>query len=59
MAGFLPDTPEMREMMVKYYGESHADQLFGRIAYCGQRGLRGNTMVVFMGDNGRPSRLAK
>ena len=54
LPGFLPDTPEMRQMMVKYYAEiSHADGIFERIMrILDKRGLRDNTMVVFMGDNG-------
>ena len=54
LPGFLPDTPQMRRMMVKYYAEiSHADGIFEQIMrILDKRGLRENTMVVFMGDNG-------
>lgn len=54
LPGFLPDVPEMRDMMIQYYGEvSHADMLFGQIMdVLDRNGLQENTMVVFMGDNG-------
>jgi arylsulfatase A-like enzyme len=54
LPGLLPDTPEMRKMMVKYYADvSHADMLFGEVmAVLEKSGQSENTMVVFMGDNG-------
>ena len=54
LPGFLPDTPEMRRMMIQYYAEvSHADMLFGQVMRVLEKnGLRENTLVLFMGDNG-------
>ena len=58
---FMLDTPEIRESFVKYYAEiSRADELFGRIMrLLDGRGLRENTMVVFIGDNGTPLPFGK
>ncbi len=51
---YLPDLPEVREDLTRYYGEvTRADGLFGRILdELDARGLSENTLVVFMGDNG-------
>jgi arylsulfatase A-like enzyme len=54
LPGSLPDVPEMREMMIKYYAEvTHADMLFGQVMeILDKSGQRENTLVLFMGDNG-------
>ncbi len=51
---YLPDLPEVREDLTRYYGElTRADGNFGRILdLLEKRGLSENTIVVFMGDNG-------
>ena len=58
---FLPDTPEVREDLAHYH-----DFIARLDAECGQlldildkRGLAGNTLVIFTGDNGMPFPRAK
>ncbi len=49
-----PDTPEIRDDFARYYDEiERFDELFGQImAELEKRGLTGNTLIAFMGDNG-------
>ncbi len=49
-----PDTSGVREDFARYYDEiAHFDVFFGEVmAELELRGLAGNTLVVFMGDNG-------
>ncbi|MHB9048675.1 MAG: sulfatase family protein [Pirellulales bacterium] len=49
-----PDTPLVREDFARYYDEiARFDGDFGRVlAILKERGLEGNTVVIFMGDNG-------
>jgi arylsulfatase A-like enzyme len=51
---FYPDSPPMREMLAAYYDEiGRMDGDTGRVlSILEKRGLAGNTIVVFMGDNG-------
>ena len=56
LPGFLPDTPEVRADLADY-----ADEIARMDAECGQvlellkkRGLDGDTLVLFTGDNGMP-----
>ncbi len=58
---FLPDTPEIRQDLAHYY-----DYIARLDSECGQllellerRGLAGNTLVIFTGDNGMPFPRAK
>jgi arylsulfatase A-like enzyme len=58
---FLPDTPEIRGDLADY-----ADEIARMDSECGeifdllrQRGLAGNTLIVFTGDNGMPFPRAK
>ncbi len=50
----LPDLPGVRSDLAHYCGEvERADNLFGEtMALLKSKGLEGNTVVVFMGDNG-------
>lgn len=50
----LPDTPGMRDDLARYYDEiSRMDAEFGMaMDVLEQRGLKDNTLVLFMGDNG-------
>ena len=49
-----PDTQGVREDFAAYYDEIHrADQTFGQaMEYLDKNGLRENTIVIFLGDNG-------
>jgi len=49
-----PDTKGVREDFAAYYDEIHrVDGFFGRVLeYLDQNGLRENTIVIFLGDNG-------
>ena len=49
-----PDTPLVREDFARYYDEiARFDESFGQVlAELQKRGLAGNTIVAFMGDNG-------
>lgn len=51
---WFPDTPEVRRDLADYYDEvSRMDEAFGKaMAELERRGLAGNTLVMFMGDNG-------
>jgi N-sulfoglucosamine sulfohydrolase len=53
---FLADTPETRADLALYYDEiSRMDQNIGRMMdELRRRGRLDNTLVVFLGDNGRP-----
>lgn len=48
------DTPAIRADFARYYDEiAHFDVFFGRVmAELEKRGLAGNTLIMFMGDNG-------
>jgi arylsulfatase A-like enzyme len=50
----FPDTKGVREALAAYYDEIHrADNDFGKVlAYLDKNGLRDNTIVIFLGDNG-------
>lgn len=52
--GYVPDLPEARDDLTRYYGEiTRADGLFGQlIDELDDRGLSEDTLVIFMGDNG-------
>ena len=54
LPGHYPDTPLVRKDFAAYYDEiSHFDGFFGDVmAELDRRGLSGNTLVAFMGDNG-------
>lgn len=49
-----PDTAALREDLAQYYDEvARVDHYFGRVlAELEKRGLSGNTLVLFIGDNG-------
>jgi arylsulfatase A-like enzyme len=57
----LADTPETRADLALYYDEiSRMDEQIGRfMAELDRRGLRENTLVVFLSDNGMPFPRAK
>src|SRR5262249_49860399 len=50
----FPDTPLVRDDFARYYDEiARFDSNFGEVlAELERRGLTGNTIVIFMGDNG-------
>jgi len=52
----LPDWPEIREDVARYYSQTmKMDHLIGKVLEAlDDLGLTGNTMVVFMSDNGPP-----
>ena len=52
----LPDTPAVREDLRLYYDEiGRLDQYVGRVLQkLDQQGVRENTVVLFISDNGRP-----
>ncbi len=52
--GYLPDLPGVRSDLAKHIAEVEALDTSVRdiLAVLAQRGLNGNTVVVFMGDNG-------
>ncbi len=58
---FLADTPETRADLALYYDEiARMDQNIGRfLEALDARGLRENTLVVFLSDNGMPFPAAK
>jgi N-sulfoglucosamine sulfohydrolase len=58
---FLPDLPEVRREMAEYFTSVHrADEVVGAIlAELEQAGLTGETLVMFMSDNGMPLPFAK
>jgi arylsulfatase A-like enzyme len=53
---FLPDVPEVRADFALYYGEiTRLDDYVGRVlAELERQGVAGNTLVLFLSDNGRP-----
>jgi arylsulfatase A-like enzyme len=52
---YFPDTPEIREQLVKYYDSLSAiDHLIGlRLRWLEDQGLLENTIVIFLSDHGR------
>lgn len=58
---YLVDTPETRQDLAQYYDEIHRmDGEIGRyLDVLDERGLRDNTLVVFLSDNGMPFPGAK
>jgi N-sulfoglucosamine sulfohydrolase len=58
---FLPDLPEVRREMAEYFTSVHrADEVVGALlAELEQAGLTGETLVMFMSDNGMPLPFAK
>jgi N-sulfoglucosamine sulfohydrolase len=58
---YLADTPETRQDLALYYDEiARMDGQIGRfVAELERRGLRDNTLVVFLSDNGAPFPRAK
>ena len=54
LSPLLPDLPEVREDVARYYDEvSRLDSDFGQIIeLLDERGLSEDTIVIFMGDNG-------
>jgi N-sulfoglucosamine sulfohydrolase len=58
---FLPDVPGVRQEMSEYYTSVHrADETVGRLLEAlEESGLSGNTMVMFLSDNGMAMPLAK
>jgi N-sulfoglucosamine sulfohydrolase len=58
---YLADTPETRADLVDYYDEiSRMDGEIGRmVAELDRRGLRENTLLIYMSDNGMPFPRAK
>lgn len=58
---YLADTPETRADLALYYDEvARMDSVIGRfVAELGRRGMRENTLIVFLGDNGMPFPRAK
>jgi N-sulfoglucosamine sulfohydrolase len=54
LPAYYPDTRLVRDDFARYYDEiARFDGDFGQVlAELGKRGLAGNTLVVFMGDNG-------
>lgn len=59
--GFVPDLPEIRKELAQYFTSVHrGDQVVGAIlAEIDKAGLRDNTLVVFMSDNGMPLPFSK
>ncbi len=53
---YLPDVPEVREDLRQYYDEiARLDSYVGQVvAEVKAQGVEGNTMIVFISDNGRP-----
>ena len=51
---FMPDMPALREDLARHFGEvSRVDSDFGDVLReIEQRGLKENTLVIYMGDNG-------
>ncbi|MFN0088595.1 MAG: sulfatase [Blastocatellia bacterium] len=58
---YLPDTPEVREEIALYYDEiTRLDGNIGKvIAELERQGIAGNTLIIFISDNGRPFPRAK
>ena len=54
LPAWMPDTPALRQDLARYYGEvTRVDSDFGDVLKeLDKRGLRNNTVVVYMGDNG-------
>jgi N-sulfoglucosamine sulfohydrolase len=52
---YLPDTPAMRQQLVKYYDSlTTIDKLIGtRLQWLEEQGLARNTLVIFLSDHGR------
>ncbi len=59
--GFLPDTPEMRKDMAKYYSSvRRCDDTMGRIMdLLKEKDLEENTLVMFVSDHGLPAPYGK
>ncbi|SVA95172.1 uncharacterized protein METZ01_LOCUS148026 [marine metagenome] len=59
--GFLPDLPEVREELAKYYTSvRRADDIVGAILeILDDEGFRENTLVMFLSDNGSSFPFAK
>ena len=59
--GFLPDLPEIRLELAKYYSSVHrADAITGAVLKAlDEAGLRENTLVMFLSDHGMPLPFAK
>ncbi len=53
---YLPDTPEVRADLALYYDEiARLDRHVGEVlAELDRQGVAGNTLVLFLSDNGRP-----
>jgi arylsulfatase A-like enzyme len=58
---FLPDTPQVRRDLARYYGEIiRLDGSVGKVlAILEEHGLAENTLVIFVSDNGMPFPGAK
>ncbi len=58
---YLPDTPEVRRELALYYDEiARLDENVGMVtAELERQGVAGNTLVLFISDNGRPFPRAK
>src|SRR6185369_8300473 len=52
--GFLPDLPEVRKELAQYYTSAHrCDETVGAILRAlDEAGLKDNTLVMFLSDNG-------
>ncbi len=61
LPAYLPDAPAIREDLADYYDEiAHMDaEIGGLFELLSRRGLSGNTLVMFTGDNGMPFPRAK
>lgn len=58
---FLPDLPEVRKELAQYYSSVHrADKSMGAVLESlEEEGLRENTLIIFMSDNGMAFPFAK
>ena len=59
--GFLPDLPEIREELAHYYASVHrCDETVGQVLRAlDESGLAGDTLVMFLSDNGMSFPFAK
>ncbi len=59
--GFLPDLPDVRKELSYYYNSAkRLDDTFGKVMQAlEESGYRGNTLVIFMSDNGIAVPFAK
>jgi len=59
--GFLPDLPDVRKELSYYYNSTkRLDDTFGKVMQAlDESGYRGNTLVIFMSDNGIAVPFAK